>query len=66
MLNVFCREGGNNNNKRIHWFIGPVLEEIPATPLISSIKEDEVVWEDERNERYLVKSIYNLAMKCII
>jgi hypothetical protein len=25
-----------------------------------------VVWEDERNERYLVKSIYNLAMKCII
>ncbi|GAU29842.1 hypothetical protein TSUD_223880 [Trifolium subterraneum] len=43
----------------------PVVEEIIATPLISSVKEDKVVWEEERNECYSVKSGYNLAMGCL-
>ncbi|GAU37586.1 hypothetical protein TSUD_395590 [Trifolium subterraneum] len=46
-------------------FIGPVVKEIIATPLISSVKEDKVVWEEERNRCYSVKSGYNLAMRCI-
>ncbi|GAU35177.1 hypothetical protein TSUD_319870 [Trifolium subterraneum] len=45
--------------------IGPVVEEIIATPLISSVKEDKVIWEEERNGCYSVKSGYNLAMRCI-
>ncbi|MCI10567.1 pentatricopeptide repeat-containing protein [Trifolium medium] len=45
---------------------GPVVEKIIATSLISSVKEDKVVWEDESNECYSVKSGYNLAMRCII
>ncbi|GAU18647.1 hypothetical protein TSUD_124800 [Trifolium subterraneum] len=46
-------------------FLGPVVEEIIATPLISSVKEDKVIWEEERNGCYSVKSGYNLAMRCI-
>ncbi|GAU46451.1 hypothetical protein TSUD_402180 [Trifolium subterraneum] len=46
-------------------FIGPVVKEIIATPLISSVKEDKVVWEEERNRCYSVKSGYNLAIRCI-
>jgi hypothetical protein len=46
-------------------FLGPVVEEIIATPLISSVKEDKVVWEEERNGCYYVKSGYNLVMRCI-
>ncbi|GAU35453.1 hypothetical protein TSUD_364090 [Trifolium subterraneum] len=42
-------------------FIGPVVEEIIATPLINSVKEDK----EERNGYYSVKSGYNLAMRCI-
>ncbi|GAU45240.1 hypothetical protein TSUD_291240 [Trifolium subterraneum] len=48
-----------------HLFFGPVVEEIIATPLISSVKEDKLVWEEERNGCYSVKSGYNLAMRCI-
>ncbi|GAU32980.1 hypothetical protein TSUD_358470 [Trifolium subterraneum] len=44
---------------------GPVVEEIIATPLISSVKEDKVIWEEERNGCYSVKSGYNLSMRCI-
>ncbi|GAU31951.1 hypothetical protein TSUD_288850 [Trifolium subterraneum] len=46
-------------------FIGSVVEKIIATPLISSAKEDKVVWEEERNGCYWVKSGYNLAMRCL-
>ncbi|PNX57882.1 hypothetical protein L195_g058914, partial [Trifolium pratense] len=44
-------------------FTGRVVEEIIVTPLISSVK---VVWEDERNGCYSVKSGYNLAIRCIV
>ncbi|CAJ2667228.1 unnamed protein product, partial [Trifolium pratense] len=47
-------------------FTGRAVDEIIATPLISSVKEDKVVWEEERNGCYSVKSGYNLAMKCIV
>jgi hypothetical protein len=43
-----------------------MVEEIIAISLISSVKEDKVVWEDENNGYYLVKSGYNLTMRCII
>ncbi|GAU48559.1 hypothetical protein TSUD_182070 [Trifolium subterraneum] len=46
-------------------FIGLVVKEIIATPLISSVKEDKMVWEEERNGCYSVKFGYNLAMRCI-
>ncbi|GAU44445.1 hypothetical protein TSUD_92990 [Trifolium subterraneum] len=45
---------------------GDVAERILETPLVSSVREDKVVWEEERNGCYLVKSGYKLAMCYII
>ncbi|XP_045809807.1 uncharacterized protein LOC123904158 [Trifolium pratense] len=42
-----------------------VAERIIATPLIGSVYVDKMVWEEERNGCYSVKSGYKLAMKCI-
>ncbi|GAU34529.1 hypothetical protein TSUD_394030 [Trifolium subterraneum] len=43
-----------------------VAEKILETPLVSSVREDKVVWEEERNGCYSVKSGYKLAMRYII
>ncbi|GAU15094.1 hypothetical protein TSUD_08320 [Trifolium subterraneum] len=43
-----------------------VAERILETPLVHSVREDKVVWEEERNECYSVKSGYKLAMRYII
>ncbi|GAU30201.1 hypothetical protein TSUD_311520 [Trifolium subterraneum] len=43
-----------------------VAEEILETPLVSSVREDKVVWEEERDGCYSVKSGYKLAMRYII
>ncbi|GAU48064.1 hypothetical protein TSUD_404920 [Trifolium subterraneum] len=43
-----------------------VAERILETPLVSSVREDKVSWEEERNECYAVKSGYKLAMRYII
>ncbi|GAU31360.1 hypothetical protein TSUD_19050 [Trifolium subterraneum] len=43
-----------------------VAEKILETPLVSSVREDKLVWEEERNECYSVKSGYKLAMRYII
>ncbi|GAU39306.1 hypothetical protein TSUD_119110 [Trifolium subterraneum] len=43
-----------------------IAEKILETPLVSSVREDKVVWEEERNECYSVKSGYKLAMRYII
>ncbi|GAU32137.1 hypothetical protein TSUD_218880 [Trifolium subterraneum] len=43
-----------------------VAEKILETPLVSSVREDKVVWEEERNECYSVKSGYKLAMRYLI
>ncbi|GAU33315.1 hypothetical protein TSUD_165800 [Trifolium subterraneum] len=43
-----------------------VAEKILETPLVNSVREDKVVWEEERNECYSVKSGYKLAMRYII
>ncbi|GAU35047.1 hypothetical protein TSUD_30130 [Trifolium subterraneum] len=43
-----------------------VAERILATPLVSSVCGDKVVWEEERNGCYSVKSGYKLAMRYII
>ncbi|PNX82760.1 ribonuclease H, partial [Trifolium pratense] len=45
---------------------GDVVERILATPLVGSVREDKVVWEEERNECYSVKSGYKLSMRYII
>ncbi|GAU43244.1 hypothetical protein TSUD_241350 [Trifolium subterraneum] len=47
-------------------FSKDVAEKILETPLVSSVREDKVVWEEERNECYSVKSGYKLAMRYII
>ncbi|GAU37551.1 hypothetical protein TSUD_54580 [Trifolium subterraneum] len=47
-------------------FSKDVVEKILETPLVSSAREDKVVWEEERNECYSVKSGYKLAMCYII
>ncbi|GAU50209.1 hypothetical protein TSUD_408920 [Trifolium subterraneum] len=41
-------------------------ERILETPLVSSVREDKVIWEEEKNGCYLVKSGYKLAMRYII
>ncbi|GAU30519.1 hypothetical protein TSUD_65290 [Trifolium subterraneum] len=41
-------------------------EKILETPLVSSVREDKVVWEEERNGCYSVKSGYKLVMRYII
>ncbi|GAU46081.1 hypothetical protein TSUD_239680 [Trifolium subterraneum] len=43
-----------------------VAEKILETPLVSSVREDKVVWEEERNGCYSVKSGYKLTMRYII
>ncbi|GAU26476.1 hypothetical protein TSUD_294450 [Trifolium subterraneum] len=47
-------------------FSGDVAERILETPLVNSVREDKVVWEEERNGCYSVKSGYKLAMRYII
>ncbi|GAU25945.1 hypothetical protein TSUD_16830 [Trifolium subterraneum] len=47
-------------------FSRDVAEKILETPLVSSVREDKVVWEEERNECYSVKSGYKLAMRYLI
>ncbi|GAU36048.1 hypothetical protein TSUD_208180 [Trifolium subterraneum] len=39
---------------------------ILETPLVSSVREDKVVWEEERNGCYSVKYGYKLAMRYMI
>ncbi|GAU15664.1 hypothetical protein TSUD_109220 [Trifolium subterraneum] len=43
-----------------------VAKKILETPLVSSVREDKVVWEEERNGCYSVKSGYKLAMRYLI
>ncbi|GAU33827.1 hypothetical protein TSUD_221650 [Trifolium subterraneum] len=43
-----------------------VAEKILETLLVRSVREDKVVWDEERNGCYLVKSGYKLAMRYII
>ncbi|GAU23341.1 hypothetical protein TSUD_237950 [Trifolium subterraneum] len=45
---------------------GDVAERILETPLVNSVRQDKVVWEEERNGCYSVKSGYKLAMRYII
>ncbi|GAU35307.1 hypothetical protein TSUD_389320 [Trifolium subterraneum] len=47
-------------------YIGDVAESILETPLVNSVREDKMVWEEERNGYYSVKSDYKLAMCYII
>ncbi|GAU41378.1 hypothetical protein TSUD_398150 [Trifolium subterraneum] len=47
-------------------FSRDVAEKILETPLVSSIREDKVVWEEEINGCYSVKSGYKLAMRYLI
>ncbi|GAU49866.1 hypothetical protein TSUD_366220 [Trifolium subterraneum] len=47
-------------------FSRDVAEKILETPLVSSVREDKVVWDEERNECYSVKSGYKLAMRYLI
>jgi hypothetical protein len=47
-------------------FSGVVVERILATPLVGLLREDKLVWEEERNGLYSVKSSYKLPIRCII
>ncbi|GAU34127.1 hypothetical protein TSUD_66060 [Trifolium subterraneum] len=55
-----------NITKVRNLFSGDVVKRIMETPLVSSVREDKVVWEEERNECYSVKYGYKLAMRYII
>ncbi|GAU37390.1 hypothetical protein TSUD_22640 [Trifolium subterraneum] len=57
---------GNWNVKVQNLFSRDVAEKILETPLVSSVCEDKVVWDEERNECYSVKSGYKLAMHYLI
>ncbi|MCH89277.1 putative ribonuclease H protein, partial [Trifolium medium] len=71
MYNLFVRDLMVDNYKA--WnvtkirmlFPVQVAERIIATPLIGSVYVDKMVWEEERNGCYSVKSGYKLAMQCI-
>ncbi|PNX95399.1 ribonuclease H, partial [Trifolium pratense] len=45
---------------------GPMTNLIINTPLIASVHEDKIVWNEERNGCYSVKSGYSLAMRHIL
>ncbi|GAU50366.1 hypothetical protein TSUD_284640 [Trifolium subterraneum] len=48
---------------------GDVAERILATPLVSSVRGDKVVWEEERNGCYSVKSGYKrveCTLNCLV
>ncbi|GAU44891.1 hypothetical protein TSUD_400540 [Trifolium subterraneum] len=47
-------------------FSEDVVERILETPVVISVREDKVVWEEEINGCYSVKSGYKLAMRYII
>ncbi|GAU27870.1 hypothetical protein TSUD_114500 [Trifolium subterraneum] len=47
-------------------FSGDVAGRILETPLVNSVRQDKVVWEEERNGCYSVKSGSKLAMRYII
>ncbi|GAU21365.1 hypothetical protein TSUD_189520 [Trifolium subterraneum] len=47
-------------------FSRDVAEKILETPLVSSVREDKVVWDEERNGCYSVKSGYKLVMRYLI
>ncbi|GAU20296.1 hypothetical protein TSUD_337770 [Trifolium subterraneum] len=47
-------------------FSRDVAEKILETPLVSSVREDKVVWDEERNGCYSVKSGYKLVMCYLI
>ncbi|GAU10125.1 hypothetical protein TSUD_418540, partial [Trifolium subterraneum] len=47
-------------------FSRDVAEKILETPLVSSVREDKVVWDEEKNGCYSVKSGYKLAMRYLI
>ncbi|GAU45740.1 hypothetical protein TSUD_77650 [Trifolium subterraneum] len=47
-------------------FSRDVAKKILETPLVSSVREDKVVWDEERNGCYSVKSGYKLAMRYLI
>ncbi|GAU30882.1 hypothetical protein TSUD_15680 [Trifolium subterraneum] len=47
-------------------FSRDAAKRILETPLVSSVREDKVVWEEERNGCYSVKSGYKIAMRYII
>ncbi|GAU45652.1 hypothetical protein TSUD_400890 [Trifolium subterraneum] len=80
ILSLGCRWriGSGDNIRVMHdpWLSGsanrwvpspqPAAEKILETPLVSSVREDKVVWEEERNGCYSVKSGYKLAMRDII
>ncbi|CAJ2637965.1 unnamed protein product [Trifolium pratense] len=71
MYNLFVRDLMIDNYKA--WnvtkirmsFPVQVAERIIATPLIGSVYVGKMIWEEERNGCYSVKSGYKLAMKCI-
>ncbi|PNX54306.1 ribonuclease H, partial [Trifolium pratense] len=71
MYNLFVRDLMIDNykawnvNKIRMLFPVQVAERIIATPLIGSVYVDKMIWEDERNGYYSIKSGYKLAMKCI-
>ncbi|GAU33843.1 hypothetical protein TSUD_393510 [Trifolium subterraneum] len=80
ILSFGCRWriGSGDNIRVMHdpWLRGSVDKWVPSpqpaakkileTPLVSSVREDKVVWEEERNGCYSVKSCYRLAMRYII
>ncbi|GAU34362.1 hypothetical protein TSUD_20690 [Trifolium subterraneum] len=47
-------------------FSGDVAERILETPLVSSVRKDKVIWDEEKNGCYSVKSGYKLAMRYIL
>ncbi|GAU42252.1 hypothetical protein TSUD_327300 [Trifolium subterraneum] len=55
-----------NISKVRNLFSGDVAKRILETLLVSSVCEDKVVWEEERNGCYSVKSGYKLDMRYII
>ncbi|GAU29844.1 hypothetical protein TSUD_223900 [Trifolium subterraneum] len=72
------RIGSGDNIRVMHdpWMRGSVDRWVPSpqpaakrileTPLVSSVREDKVVWEEEKNGCYSVKSGYKLAMRYMI
>lgn len=55
-----------NETEVIQVFSAELADKIMSTPLVTHVQSDHLVWQDEKNEKYYVKSAYHLCVEELI